>query len=625
MLFSFGNIQAQSLADTLHEVKVRSRKKKTSDDVRIRDFAPGQKIIIIDSTTMQLYEQQSLANLLTQQVPVFVKSYGVNSIATLNFRGSSAAQSQVLWNGVPLQNAALGLADVSLLPVSLMEKVNVVYGSSSALLGSGNVGGALLLENNAPVFDSNKHRTLQLSLGAGSFGQYQGGLKTTFTSRKWYISAKAFAQTAQNNFSYTNENGVEQHMPNAHLKGGGGLADIGYKLDEKNTFSLTAWYQQYDRQIPPSLFEYISEKDQKDASLRLLAMWQRKTVNSLWYVKSAFLQDRMQYTDPQTLLNTDNLTAQYYGEAGTKQKINAHNDFLVFVPVQIAWMHQDGIIYQQEKAAIAAAWKMHYFRDRLFIALNGRQEWVSGNSFLLPGSNASFEVVNWLKFKVNVQRTYRVPTLNELYYDPGGNKDLKPEQGWNEDAGYAIDLQPGKNISLQHELSFFNRDIHDWIIWFGGSIWTPHNIASVHSRGIESQHSFVWQLHRWQLHAGLNISYTVATTVSSYIINDGSVGKQIPYTPRGQVQVNIGFGYRSFYFNYNHTYTGYRYVTTDESQSLDPFQTGNVQLMYSFNAGKYPVRASFQLNNIWNEQYQVVATRPMPGTNWLAGLYWMFL
>ncbi len=173
---------AQNIKDsTLNEVKVNG-KHKVSNDTRVNEFSPGQKVKTIDSTLLQQYQLQNIANLLSQQEPVFIKSYGFNGLATLNFRGSSAAQSEVLWNGVPIQNAALGIADVSTLPVLFMNKVNIVYGGSAALWGSGNVGGALLLENDAPVFDSGR-RSLSFSGGIGSFGQYLGGLKGSISAQ----------------------------------------------------------------------------------------------------------------------------------------------------------------------------------------------------------------------------------------------------------------------------------------------------------------------------------------------------------------------------------------------------------------------------------------------------------
>lgn len=619
MLFFLSPLHAQQLADTLHEVKVKGRK-NISNDPKIQAYIPGQKVITIDSTMLQVYQQQSVANLLSQQVPVFIKSYGFNGVATLNFRGSSSAQSQVLWNGVPLQNAALGLTDVSLLPVSLMDKINVVYGSSSAMLGSGNVGGAVLLENDQPVFDSNKKTKLMVSASAGSFGQFQGGIKTSFTSKKWFTSIQLFGQAARNNFPYTDANGQDKNMDNAHLKGGGGLLQTAYKVNEKNTLSLLAWYQSYDREIPPATFEYTSVKDQQDAAARFLLDWEHKSAKVKWYAKAAFLLDEMKYSDSQVALHTHNTTRQYFQELGVQQSFGAHNEVLVFAPVQISWLDQDAKTYTQTKVAIAAAWRMHYINDKLQLAINARQEWVELNSNFLPGANASYQLFHWLKLRGNVQRTYRVPTLNELYYNPGGNKDLKPEQGWNEDGGYVIDLHFAKRYTFHHELSAFNRNINDWIIWFGGSIWTPHNIASVHSRGLETGNTFTAGFGRWQLHLGLNTSYVLATTTESYVPNDGSVGKQIPYTPRYQWQANIGFSYNSFYLNYNHVYVGYRFITTDESSYLKPYNTGNLQLMYTLKLYSRQWRISLQCNNIWNEQYQVVAGRPMPGINWLAGL-----
>jgi outer membrane receptor for Fe3+-dicitrate len=71
--------------------------------------------------------------------------------------------------------------------------------------------------------------------------------------------------------------------------------------------------------------------------------------------------------------------------------------------------------------------------------------------------------------------------------------------------------------------------------------------------------------------------------------------------------------------NYNETYTGYRFITADESEYLPPFQTGNLQLLYDFKLQTHAIQFTAQCNNIWDEQYQVVSGRPMPGTNWLAG------
>lgn len=622
MLFSFSVVHAQRMADTLDEIKVhgRHRERQVSNDERINTFSPGQKVKSLDSITLQEYKFQSMANLLTQQVPVFIKSYGINGTATLNFRGASAAQSQVYWNGVPIQNAALGMSDVSLLPVSLMDKVNIVYGGSSALWGSGNVGGALLIENDKSAYDSIRHNTGALSLAAFSYRHIQVSAKMGWIRKRWYANISVLADSVINDFKYR-KNSKEVRMQNAAASSTTAMVHSAYKISSKDEINLSAWLQWNNRQIPPALFDSISVRKQKDASVRTLLEWQHKGKKADLYAKTSYVMDYLEYNDSLISLHSKNTCNQLYGEAGMKMKVDRHNQFLLFTPIQLSWMNiqSDTMQHKQNRVALAGAWAIKYFNDRLNVSLTAREEQVNKNNFFLPGVNISFALLNWLSLKGNMQKSYRVPTLNELYYIPGGNPDLKPEHGWSEDLGYLLQTNEQRRISFHHEVDYFNRLIHDWIIWFGGSIWTPHNIATVHSRGIETENSLTYKLGNWHLHFGLNTAYVLATTVQSYLLNDGSIGKQIPYSPLYNGQANIGFSYKGLYFNYNHTYTGYRYVTTDESQWVEPYNTGNIQVLYTPHLKKNIIQLTFQLNNVWNQQYQVVNSRPMPGFNWLSG------
>lgn len=623
MLFSFADGFAQ-VSDTLKEVKIKARRdKKVSTDERVNTYAPGQTIVTIDSVTLEQYKYQSMANLLSQQVPVFVKSYGLNNIATLNFRGSSAAQSQVYWNGIPIQNAALGISDVSLLPVSLMNNVNVVYGSSSALWGSGNVGGALLVENNLPEYNNDAAYSQSVSAVAASFGHYRFGVKSQLTDKKFSLGLQVHGETAQNDFRYE-KSGESLSMTNAALHSGVGLLQARYHVNDKNIVSAKIWYQQYYREVPPALFESLSVKNQRDESLRTLLQWDRKTNKSNQYLKVSYIRDMMLYQDSVVSLDTKNIVNQSYVEAGLNYRFNTHHKLLLFAPVQISWIDRVSLndTKSQNRAALAGAYLLTTLNYKLDVSFNLRGEVINDLSVLLPGINASYRITDWLKLKGNIQRTYRIPTLNELYYQPGGNASLKPEDGWAEDVGYEVDVR-GK-LSVKHSLSFYNRVIDNWILWYGGAIWTPHNVATVHSRGLQTENRLEYKLKSVTLRLGVNAGYTLATTTSSYLPNDGSIGKQIPYTPRLNAQLNAGLIYKRVYFNYNYTYTGLRYITSDESYSLSAYQISNVQLMYTAPLGDNRLQVMAQCNNILNSDYQVVNARPMPGINWLTGVSWSF-
>lgn len=616
VIFFSADIIAQNPADTLSEVNVKGKKnQQSSRDIRIKDFTSGQKITTFDSVVLQQYKMQNVSQLLAQQTPVFIRSYGFNGLATLNFRGSSAAQSQVYWNGVPVSNAALGIADISLLPVSFINRMNIVYGGSAALLGSGNVGGALMMETEFPAFDSINKIHYEAGLGMGSYNQYQGTAKLVLSMKKWLVSADIMAQTAKNGFTYSDNNHTEKKNEHAELKGLSVMTQAGYKLNDKHIFRVIGWYQKYDRNIPAALFENYSAKNRIDASLKIFSSWENRTENTHRYLHASFIADEMKYNDSAVKLSAANNTHQYYVEAGWKQTLSARHKLLFFVPVHFSQMKPDTSTVTQSKYALASAYNYVDLPQKLNVSINARGELINAVSVFLPGINASYQLSDRIKLRANIQKTYRMPSLNELYFEPGGNKNLKPEQGWAEDAGYTMTLQSASRFSVQHDLAVYHRFIKDWIVWYGGAIWTPHNIAQVRSTGLELEYLFKYSLREWNIHLGFKGNYTKAVTVESYVTGDGSIGKQIPYTPKATGLVNAGFSYKSYYFNYNHVYTGYRYFNTDETGLLNAYHMANTQMSKEFLFKKYSLQTSLLLNNIFAEKYTVVASRPMPGRN----------
>lgn len=640
---------AQKAKDTLTEVRVTAPGIKSQQDLR-QNFTAGQSTLIFDSTIRAFYKALSLADLIREQSPVFVKTYGVNSLSTLSIRGASAAQSEVLWNGIPVNNAAVGVADISLLNGGLFSNVSLQYGGSAALFGSGNVGGALLLDDIEPNFK--KHRSASLNLAGGSFRRQNVLLSSDWQNKRWHIGLKVFYQKAKNNFSFENNMGETEEMPNAALTGSGALLNVDYLWpQQKNSkiqrqvLSLKTWWQQYDREIPPALFESSSVKKQTDQSWRSLISWRQERKRTVFYAKLSFNSDDMSYQDGVVLPDNDNAVQQWYGELGGQWQINnpANNAYwehklLAFAPLFYAFANGENLnrTEYQFRPALAGTYQLQSNDGRYIFNAALRQEWWNQDAAFLPGMNAKIRAFNLRNTQhdlsvyllADIQKSFRVPNLNELYFSPGGNRDLKPEQGWNESAGLFIQFNSGiktGNLNactwqFSNNSTYFNRNIKDWIYWLGGAIWTPHNLAEVHSRGVETESKITWNHQQTTISLGLKTAYVLATTTESYLPNDGSIGKQIPYTPRYNAALNLGFSWKHFLLNYNHHYTGYRFVTTDESQYLEPFQVGNFQMAYTIPLNDFSCSVNAQIRNIWNSRYEMVNGRPMPGRNFLIGL-----
>ena len=95
-----------------------------------------------------------------------------------------------------------------------------------------------------------------------------------------------------------------------------------------------------------------------------------------------------------------------------------------------------------------------------------------------------------------MSRNFRFPTLNDLYFLPGGNPDLKKEHGISYDGGVSFAVGRGGSYSLHGEATWFDSYIDDWIVWlptFKG-FWTPKkNIKEVHAYGVELKAGVDWQ------------------------------------------------------------------------------------------------------------------------------------
>ena len=99
----------------------------------------------LDSTVLRESITNSLADVLSQNSTIFIKSYGRGSLSTASFRGTSPSHTQVMWNGIKLNSPMLGMVDFSLIPSYFIDDANIYHGASSTGITGGGLGGAISL------------------------------------------------------------------------------------------------------------------------------------------------------------------------------------------------------------------------------------------------------------------------------------------------------------------------------------------------------------------------------------------------------------------------------------------------------------------------------------------------
>lgn len=198
---------------------------------------------------------ETLTDRLNAESSMYFKNYGNQQLSTISFRGTTASQTAVLWNGVNVNSPTLGLTDFSTIPVFLFDEVAVHFGASSALVGTDAIGGSIALKSSAPMFARELNTTLLQQ--AGSFGRLASGIKFRVSTDRWFFSTRLVYTKIENNFPYTSPAvGYRRTQENAAVKNTGFSKQLAYKINESQQLTLEGIYAHNFRENQPAVTNF---------------------------------------------------------------------------------------------------------------------------------------------------------------------------------------------------------------------------------------------------------------------------------------------------------------------------------------------------------------------------------
>lgn len=241
---------------------------------------------------------------------------------------------------------------------------------------------------------------------------------------------------------------------------------------------------------------------------------------------------------------------------------------------------------------------------------------------ITPTVVASYKPFNNIDLNLRAfyKRIFRMPTLNDLYYTFIGNKSLDPEYTtqYNIGAGYVRDFKSKFWKQLDLQVDVYYNEVEDKIVAMPTSNqfrWTMLNLGFVEIRGIDFAAQTTVKIQDLLINTRLNYTYQKAQDFTDQ--ESMYYGGQIPYIPWHSGSVVVSGNYRTWDFNYSFIYTGERY----ESQAnipenyAQPWYTHDMSISKKFQIGNVDLKFTAEVNNIFNQQYEVVQCYPMPGTN----------
>lgn len=212
-----------------------------------------------------------------------------------------------------------------------------------------------------------------------------------------------------------------------------------------------------------------------------------------------------------------------------------------------------------------------------------------------------------------------MPTFNDLYYTVIGNVALKPEFTNQYNVGFTYEKQFKSGIlKLLYAKAdgYFNK-VEDKIIAAPtGNLfrWPMINLGNVEIIGTDVHVQANLELGKVTLKPQINYTFQSARDFSDR--SESYFGDQIPYTPWHSGNFVMMADYKDWSFNYSFMYVGERYDGQQNNiqfNYIQPWYTHDLSVQRKIKWGEHLIKASFEVNNVLNQYYDVVNNYPMPG------------
>lgn len=626
----------------------------------------GVQKTAFDSVALKENIALSMADILTFNSSVFVKSYGRATLSTVAFRGTSPSHTQVTWNGMRINNPMLGMTDFSTIPAYFIDNASLFHGTSSVNETGGGLGGLVRLATTPDVGEGINAQYVQ---GIGSFSTFDEFGRFTYGDDHWSVSTRVVYSSSPNDYKYVNHdkkvniydddhNIIGQYHPTERNRSGAykdfhALQEIYYNTNKGDRFGLNAWFIKSNRELPMLTTDYGDERDfenrQRENTFRGVLSWDHNRSSWKAGAKAGYIHTWMAYdyrreitggnwaemTRSRSKVNT--VFGQLEGEYTPARRwyftanLSAHQHFVRSEDKNIILQDGDKAIVGYDKGrielsgAFSAKWQPV---DPIGLSVVLREEMFGDRwaplipAFFIDGLISRKGNV---MVKASVSKNHKFPTLNDLYFLPGGNPDLRSENGWSYDAGASFDTGWTRPfpVSVGGSVTWFDSYIDDWIMWLPTTkgFFSPRNVKKVHAYGIEGKLNLAMEPFRgWVV--DLNGSYSWTPSVNrgeKMSPADQSVGKQLPYVPKHSASLTGRLTWRSWGFLYKWAYYSERFTMSSNDYTLTGhlprYFMSNISLEKGLSFKPVDLQLKFAVNNLFNEDYLSVLSRPMPGIN----------
>ena len=566
-------------------------------DAKMLHFSKGFKVEKLNDSVIDK-NNGSLTETLRYNTSIYFKENGYGMVSSPSFRGTNAAQTAVIWNGININSIFTGQTDFNIISPLDFDEISVRSGGGGVQYGSGAVGGSVHLNNN---FSFRKLDTTQFGLQYGSFSTYLGNFKTRHGNNNTYFDVGADYINSENDYDYPGKDVKNNHGAFQRFSAN---ANAATKFG-KQLLNWNSSYTYSDRDFSGTE-NTIAKDNYRDVTTRNRLAWvvDENTLKSTTTAAHIFESYRY-YPDSEKPYYTEGNANTFLG--GYEAEVILNKKIRLNASATYTYIDATGDnVGENTRETLAAVFLMnHNISEKLSYGVNLRKEFL--NEFdnpLLFSVDANLQLSPKYALRVNASKNYRIPTFNDLYWSSGGNPNLQAETSYQAELGQVFSF---KNLSL--DLAAYYISSTNLIKWVpvNGTIWQPVNISETRNYGLEAMLNYSVKLNKeHKLNFNANYSYTNAEDIEKR--------KQLIYVPYHKSAGVLQYNFKNFMTYVQGLYTSEAFTTTDNKGTVESSTIFNLGVEYSLRSNP-KITLGCRLKNIFNTYYENVAYRPMPSKN----------
>jgi vitamin B12 transporter len=609
---------------------------------------------------VQLFNQEALRQINAESIAgaakyfsgVLIKDYGgVGGLKTISVRSLGGLNTGLVYDGITIADAQTGQVDLSKFSASFVQTLELVQANPQQILNPARLyASASILSFNSNSYNptSFTQKKWLVGMNAGSFGLWQPNAGIFLpVGKNMIVSANGEATWAKGNYPYQVENGMfskKSYRTNSDIQAFQGELNVVNRFKDSSIIQTKLWGYSSERGLPGSIifFNDIAVQRLQDKDFFIQSRYQKNlSPRTSLLISAKYSSLYTRYRDPNFLNNAGGLDDRYtqneiYGSAAVSHRAGKYFQFSLASDLASTTLTAN--INNFQNPSRLSLWnvfavqfsKTHWQINASVLNSNVNDKTETGAA---AGNKNKFTPAFAIGYKTNPESPFllrffykdifRMPTFNDLYYTYNSNVNPKlvPEYAVQYDAGFTYTKNFNSALTrLSLSADGYYNNIEDKIIAVPSQnlfIWTMKNIGRVHIKGMDfnaEANGRFSSVSRWSA----RIAYTWQEALDVTDPASAQYKNEIPYTPQNSGSALAAVYHKNWSTGYSILFSGTRYTLGENDPSNQLAGWNTQDFFISWQAGFHDFQTTIrgEVNNIFNERYDVINYYPMPGRSY---------